>query len=147
MRTAYLDCIGGISGDMLLGALLDTGVSSAELVAGLKTLGLPEWELEIRRVQKSGIDAAKVEVVVGGEAAGATPLVRLPPSDSPLKTGVSERPSGRGVRIKVQARAHGHEHSHGEHFHSHDGSGTRTFHDVASLIRGSELPAAVKVRA
>lgn len=144
MRVAYLDCIGGISGDMLLGALLDAGVDADVLVAGLKSLDLPAWELEVRRTQKSGIDAVKVEVIVGGTAAGATPLVRLPPSDSPLRT---EKPGGRGVRIKVQHRPQSHEHVHGDHAHSHDGSSTRTFDDVAGLIRASALPDAVKTQA
>src|SRR5687768_17029363 len=133
MRVAYLDCIGGISGDMLLGALLDAGVDASTLVAGLKSLDLPDWELEVRRAQKSGIDAANIEVIVGGTAAGSTPLVRLPPSDSPLR---AEKPGGRGVRIKAQHRPQGHEHVHGDQVHSHDGSSTRTFDDVAGLIRG-----------
>src|SRR5688572_22389530 len=113
MRTAYLDCVGGISGDMLLGALLDAGADADALISGLKSLGLPDWELEIGRTTKSGIAATKVEVVVRGTAAGSAPLVRLPPSDSPSAASGAEK-SGRGVRIKVQPRAHAHGHTYAE---------------------------------
>ena len=77
MRTAYLDCIGGISGDMMLGALIDAGVDVERLVEGLGTLGLPETELRVTRVRKSGIAATHVEVVVTGEEAGDAPLLTM----------------------------------------------------------------------
>jgi uncharacterized protein (TIGR00299 family) protein len=66
MRIAYLDCFSGMSGDMFLGALLDAGVSAQVLertVAGLN-LGA---RLEISRVNRSGITATKVDVLVHGE--------------------------------------------------------------------------------
>lgn len=108
MRTAYFDCIGGISGDMTLGALIDAGVDVDALLAGLRTLNLPPWELEVGRTRKSGIAAATVEVVVRGEAAGAAPLMRVPPADAPL-----EHTHG------GHAHEHTHEHIHGGHAHEH----------------------------
>ncbi len=66
MRIAYLDCFSGISGDMFLGALLDAGVPFDLLqrtVAGLN-LGAT---LELSRVERAGISAAKLDVVVNGE--------------------------------------------------------------------------------
>ena len=41
MTVAYLDCIAGASGDMLLGALLDAGVPEAELRRRLEELLAP----------------------------------------------------------------------------------------------------------
>ena len=35
MRIAYLDCASGISGDMTLGALIDSGVDLAAVQAGI----------------------------------------------------------------------------------------------------------------
>jgi hypothetical protein len=66
MRIAYLDCFSGISGDMFLGALLDAGVpleaferTVAELNVGAK--------LECSRVDRAGISATKLDVIVAGE--------------------------------------------------------------------------------
>ena len=45
MRTAYLDCFSGISGDMILGALVDAGVALEDIASDLASLDLPGWEL------------------------------------------------------------------------------------------------------
>ncbi|MFN3649266.1 MAG: nickel pincer cofactor biosynthesis protein LarC [Armatimonadota bacterium] len=164
MTTAYFDCVGGISGDMTLGALLDAGADAEALVAGLRTLALPPWELEISRVSKSGIAATHVEVLVRGEAAGDAPLMRVPPSDAPLSAPAAGHTHTVGhahahthehshahEHTHEHAAAHAHTHSHRHHGHSHGGAAgedvTRTFGDVARLIRESGLPAAVKERA
>ena len=43
--TVYLDCFSGISGDMLLGALLDCGLSEKALRTELGKLGLEPFDL------------------------------------------------------------------------------------------------------
>jgi len=66
MRIAYLDCFSGMSGDMLLGALVDVGVPAKlleETVAGLN-IGA---RLEISTVTRAGISATKVDVYVHEE--------------------------------------------------------------------------------
>ena len=57
MRIAYLDCMSGISGDMMLGALVDAGVDLAALQAGIDSLGLPDCRLEATEVNKKGFRA------------------------------------------------------------------------------------------
>ena len=47
----YVDCFSGISGDMLLGALLDAGLPLAALEAGLAKLDLGGYRLELRPKQ------------------------------------------------------------------------------------------------
>jgi pyridinium-3,5-bisthiocarboxylic acid mononucleotide nickel chelatase len=60
-RSAYLDCVGGIAGDMLLGALLDVG-ADVEVVRGLlPQLGLERAEITVQRVSRLGITALRVE--------------------------------------------------------------------------------------
>lgn len=62
---AYLDCFSGASGDMLLGALIDAGVSEERLRRELGALPLEGYSLAVSRVQRGGIAAARVEVSVG----------------------------------------------------------------------------------
>ena len=61
---AYLDCFSGISGDMLLGALLDAGADVAELRAGLAALPLTGYQLDVREVQRQGLRGLAVRVVL-----------------------------------------------------------------------------------
>ena len=61
-RIAYLDCYSGISGDMLLGALLDAGLSIDVLRVELARLGVDGWTLRCERVTRSGIAATKAHV-------------------------------------------------------------------------------------
>jgi uncharacterized protein (TIGR00299 family) protein len=62
MRTLYLDCYSGVSGDMLLGALLDLGVPIAELRGALGSLAIEGCEVSVGRVLRGGIAAAKFTV-------------------------------------------------------------------------------------
>ena len=64
MRTAYLDCFSGVSGDMLLGALLDVGLPEAHLRAVVSALQLDGVTLEISRPVVQGFAATSVQVHV-----------------------------------------------------------------------------------
>jgi hypothetical protein len=63
-RLVYFDCASGASGDMLLGALVDLGLSLDDLRRELGKLALPGYALEAKRVHRSGLHATKVDVVV-----------------------------------------------------------------------------------
>jgi pyridinium-3,5-bisthiocarboxylic acid mononucleotide nickel chelatase len=101
MRIAYLDCFSGISGDMFLGALIDAGVSPEIFEGAVNALGL-DVKLQISRVNRSGITATKMDVIVEGER-------DLPRAS---RTGVSE------AHEHKHEDAHHHEHSH-NHAHGH----------------------------
>jgi hypothetical protein len=64
MKCAYLDAFSGLSGDMIVAALLDAGAPFAELEATIATLGLSGYQLGIRAKTASGIVATKFEVEV-----------------------------------------------------------------------------------
>jgi uncharacterized protein (TIGR00299 family) protein len=60
---AYLDCAGGLAGDMLLAALLDAGAPESALREVPRRLGLGEVELQLERVQRHGVGALHLGVV------------------------------------------------------------------------------------
>lgn len=62
MRIAYFDCTSGISGDMTLGAISDTGVDLAAIQSGIDSLGLPSCQLTSEEVKRHGFRATKVDV-------------------------------------------------------------------------------------
>jgi pyridinium-3,5-bisthiocarboxylic acid mononucleotide nickel chelatase len=63
-RLVYFDCASGASGDMLLGALVDMGLSLDDLRRELGKLALRGYSLEAKRVHRSGLHATKIDVVV-----------------------------------------------------------------------------------
>ncbi len=67
MRALLLEPFAGISGDMLLGALVDVGVPIGELRQQVEALGLADRvELRAEKTIRSGITATKVDVLVDG---------------------------------------------------------------------------------
>ncbi len=62
MRTAYFDCFSGISGDMVLGALVDAGANLAEIESQLRRLQVPDWKISSEKVTRHGLAATRVLV-------------------------------------------------------------------------------------
>jgi uncharacterized protein (TIGR00299 family) protein len=117
MRIAYLDCFSGISGDMFLAALIDVGVSSKlfeETAAGLN-IGAT---LKASRVNRSGISATKVDVVVNGE------------KDSPRKS--------RTRMPDLHEHSHSREHANSEGHH-HKQHNVRGLSHIREIIGKAEI--------
>ena len=66
MQVAHFDCFSGISGDMVLGAVLDAGVPAEPVRAALDSLGLP-ITLEVERVKRCGFAATKANVIAADQ--------------------------------------------------------------------------------
>jgi uncharacterized protein (TIGR00299 family) protein len=64
MNTAYLDAFSGLSGDMIVGALLDAGAAFAEFQRAIETLGMRGYRMSARQKSASGIVATKFDVEV-----------------------------------------------------------------------------------
>ena len=62
MKTAYLDCFSGISGDMFIGALLDAGLPLHVLENRLRTLPLNNYQLEITKESRNNIFGTRFAV-------------------------------------------------------------------------------------
>ncbi|MDY6971944.1 MAG: nickel pincer cofactor biosynthesis protein LarC [Thermodesulfobacteriota bacterium] len=67
MKIAYLDCFSGISGDMVLGALLDAGLSSEDLKERLESLPLDGYQIEISRETRNQICGTRFVVKSEGK--------------------------------------------------------------------------------
>ncbi len=64
MKIAYFDCFSGISGDMILGALIHAGVDESIWQTELAKLNVPGYSLKIEPVVKEGIVGMDVDVVL-----------------------------------------------------------------------------------
>lgn len=62
MKTLYLDCIGGIAGDMMLAGLIEVGVPEEELLDTLHALPVSGWEWRSERVEVDAIFARRVSI-------------------------------------------------------------------------------------
>ena len=60
----YFDCFSGISGDMILGALIDAGLSLQKLKKALFCLPVKGYKLRVKKVKRAGLLATKVEVEI-----------------------------------------------------------------------------------
>lgn len=63
-RHLHFDCFSGISGDMVLGALVSAGLPWAELLQGLKRLKLTGYSLQKQYVHRGALHAVKVNVII-----------------------------------------------------------------------------------
>ncbi|MBI5428448.1 MAG: nickel pincer cofactor biosynthesis protein LarC [Nitrospinae bacterium] len=143
MKIAYFDCSSGISGDMVLGALVDAGVDFEEIKKGLKKLGLKGYEVRSRAVKRGLIRGTKVEVAteprsLGGHRharsfSGIKKLIessRLPPAVKEKSVAVFQR--------IARAEAHVHRTSV-EKIHFHEVGAVDSIVDIVGGILAVEL--------
>ena len=66
MKIAYFDCFSGISGDMILGALLDAGLALEDLNREIAKLGVQDVAIECESTARHAIAATRAKVCVAG---------------------------------------------------------------------------------
>jgi len=64
MKILYFDCFSGVSGNMILGAMVDAGIDIKALKKELKKLDLHGYSLKVSKVKRKGIKGTKVDVIV-----------------------------------------------------------------------------------
>jgi uncharacterized protein (TIGR00299 family) protein len=151
----YLDCFAGVSGDMLLGALLDAGLPLDDLRRAIGSLGLEEGiALEADRVTRAGISATKFRVRLPGEPDAAEahrhepghrhahahehPRRRHEPHHDRAHHQEAAGRQGEGRPADAHAAVHARAHAHGGH---------RTLAEIERLVDRSALSAAGRARA
>src|SRR5689334_19322715 len=60
----FFDCFSGASGDMLLGALVDAGVATEELSAGLARLPIRGWRIDVSSAVQFGLRGTRARVLL-----------------------------------------------------------------------------------
>lgn len=70
MRTLYLECNAGVSGDMLLGALSDLLDDPSGIKRMIESAGIPGVEVKVYSKEINHIRGNKVEILVHGETEG-----------------------------------------------------------------------------
>jgi pyridinium-3,5-bisthiocarboxylic acid mononucleotide nickel chelatase len=137
---AYLDCFSGISGDMLLGALLDAGLDLDALRVGLATLDLRGYTLDMERVGDRGLAGVRALVKVDAETtqshrrlADIEALI----GGSSLSATVRERAVAVFTRLAgAEARIHG---TTPAKVHFHEVGAVDAIVDVVGTLLGFEL--------
>ena len=132
---AYLDCFAGISGDMLLAALLDAGLPEQVLRDGLASLNLGSIDLEIQTTRQQGLRALRMEVGSRGDQPLRTLadlLAILDGSSLPKETAVAAATVFR-LLAGAEARVHG---IAVEEVHFHEIGAIDTIVDVIGAVIG-----------
>ncbi len=135
MRLAYLDCFSGISGNMVLGALVDLGLDLERLKSELGRLPLGGYGIQAAAVSKQGIRATHLEVVTSGpEPPRSLGDIRQLIERSSLDEGLKRRGEDIFTRLAgAEAKVHGREM---EAVHLHEVGATDTLVDVFGSLIG-----------
>ena len=104
MKSLYLECNAGISGDMLVAALLDLGADKEALDKALQSIPAKGFEYKISRVSKAGVNCCDFDVILDEEHANHDhDMAFLHGNDDAV----------------VHSHEHEHHHDHGHHHHHH----------------------------
>ena len=137
-RIAYFDCFSGISGDMVLGALVDAGADLRAIEAELRKLGLEGWTISAEKVKRGGIFATHVKVETSEEHHHRGLSIILARID---KAGLAPRAAERARRIftrlaEAEAKVHN---MPVEEVHFHEVGAVDSIVDIVGAAIGFEL--------
>ena len=139
MRLLYVDSFAGVSGDMLLGALVDAGLSLDALKAELAKLELDGYEIVATRIQNHGLMGTRLSVLDTLHAYPARHLHDIQEliGDSDLSDAVKARSLAVIERLgRAEAGIHG---VPLQEVHFHEIGAVDTIVDVVGFVAGLEL--------
>ncbi len=144
MRAAYFDCFSGISGDMVLGALVDLGWPIEELKRELKKLDLFDYEITAKKVSKQGILSTQIKIHVKEKKRERRLADILSILDkSKLEKKIKEQSRAIFTKLaSVEAKIHG---KTPQKMHFHELGGLDTIIDVVGAVAGMKYLGIEKV--
>ncbi len=110
MKIAYFDCFSGVSGDMILGALVDAGLDLEGLKKSLSGLAIKGYTLKARTVHKADLKATKIDVFTDSTPSNLKTLSDLERVIRRSRLGESLRQKSLKVLkrlIQAEAKSHG----------------------------------------
>lgn len=137
-RLLYFDCSAGVAGDMILGGLIDLGLSVRQLAAELARLPVRGFRLKASRGERAGIRGTRLVVEAPGDPGGRrlSEFARLI-QKSRLGSSIKDRSLALLKRIyQAEARVHG---MKAEEVHLHEIGSLDTLVDVVGTVVGLDL--------
>ncbi|HPC99794.1 MAG TPA: nickel pincer cofactor biosynthesis protein LarC [Acetivibrio sp.] len=132
MKLLYFDCFSGISGDMVLGALIDLGIDVDVFKSELQKLGLDEFDISVEKKMKNSITVTDVDVLIKDKV-----------HDHVHSHGCEKEQNHDHGCEKGQHHNHGCENGpHGRYHHHH--ASARNLADIEKIIDDSNLKDSVK---
>ncbi|MCH8816367.1 MAG: nickel pincer cofactor biosynthesis protein LarC [Chloroflexi bacterium] len=139
MKSAYIDMIGGASGDMLLGALVDAGLPLEELRAELSGMDVGGYTIRAERVTRGALNCTLLHVDLDDEGrrrrgwdelSGTVESSRLPDDVRSKSIEVLDR------LTEAESRVHGVDR---HHLTPHELGTVDTLVDIVGVIAGFRL--------
>ncbi len=133
MTVAYFDCFAGISGDMTLGALIDSGADRTLVDAAVEAMRLgDEVKVEVRREERGHVGGTRVLVQVHERTARTVPSLRSIVEEADVPDGV-KRPALDAINRLARAEARIHQVSE-DRLHLHELGGADTLVDLVGAF-------------
>ena len=142
----YLECSAGISGDMLVAALLDAGADEAAVRAALDSLPVQGFTVRVSRVAKHGLDACDFDVVLDDAHENHDHDMAYLHGHAHGGEGACAHHGHDAGRTHGEGHTHGNSHHHGEggrhggaaghHAHAHE---HRNLADVLAIIDAGQM--------
>jgi len=144
MRAAYFNCFSGISGDMVLAALVDLGWPVKELERELNKLDLFNYRIEAEKVAKQGIISTQIKIrIKEGKRERTLKDILSILDKSKLEEKIKERSQAVFIRLaSAEAKIHG---KSVQEVHFHELGGLDTIIDVVGAVAGMKYLGIEKV--
>ncbi len=144
MKSLYLECNAGISGDMLVAALLDLGADKAVLAKALDSIPAKGFSYNISRVSKAGVDCCDFDVVLDAEHENHDHDMAFLHGAEAAHEHHEHCHEHEHEHEHHHEHCHEHEHTPHEHHHAHEHRGLK---EVIAIINATEMTDAARALA